>query len=79
LIATKVTGDRNVPQGEITFQVNLNPLQRSTNAVLQPIILSEKASSKWNTQKLSRYSGLGRVAEEGFRNHQWMVSVHINK
>lgn len=29
LVATKLTGDRNVPRGEITFQVDLNPLRPS--------------------------------------------------
>ena len=28
LIAYKVTGDKNVPRGEITFQVDLNPLRK---------------------------------------------------
>ncbi|GKY92551.1 hypothetical protein MPSEU_000225400 [Mayamaea pseudoterrestris] len=72
LFATKVTGDRNVPRGEITFQIDLSPLRSATDAVLQPIVLSEKAASKWKTQKLPRYGGLGQVAENGFRNHQWM-------
>ena len=28
MIAYKVTGDKNVPRGEITFQVDLNPLHQ---------------------------------------------------
>jgi hypothetical protein len=74
MIATKVTGDRNVPRGQVTFKVNLSPLQ-STTPSLQPIVLSEKAAAKWGTQKLPRYTGLGRVAEDGFSNHQWMVRL----
>jgi len=80
LIAYKVTGDRNVPKGEVTFKVNLHPLRYQTksgssmqqSSQLQPIMLTDKAAKKWGTRKLPRYAGLGQVAEEGFRNHQWM-------
>lgn len=85
LVAYKVTGDKNVPRGEITFQVDLNPLHRkvdgdvkadssSTPKVeqLQPISLTEKAAKKWGTTQLPRYKGLGQVAETGFTNNQWM-------
>lgn len=81
LIASKVTGDRNVPKGEITFKVDLHPLRYRTkkgssaqqsSQQLQPIVLTDKAAKKWGTRKLPRYAGLGQVAEEGFRNHQWM-------
>jgi hypothetical protein len=83
LIAYKVTGDKNVPRGEITFQVDLNPLDRkvvgdfsgdpsSTTEPLQPISLTEKAAKKWGTTQLPRHKGLGQVAEAGFKKNQWM-------
>jgi hypothetical protein len=84
LIATKLTGDKNVPRGEITFQVDLHPLRHSNskksssgisesnNRALSPIALTEQAARKWGTRKLPRYSGVGQVAEEGFTNKQWM-------
>ena len=82
LVAYKVTGDKNVPRGEITFQVDLNPLptkvigasssQNTIEPPLQPISLTEKAAKKWGTTQLPRYKGLGQVAEPGFTNNQWM-------
>jgi Cyclin D1 binding domain len=81
LIAEKVTGDNNVPKGEITFQVDLNPLRNSNrnyadgsrnDNLLQPIQLTDKAAKKWGTKKLPRYGGLGQVAEAGFQNNQWL-------
>jgi len=83
LIAEKVTGDNNVPKGAITFQVDLHPLRRTRGVssvgaigyekdILEPIVLTEKAAAKWGTRKLPRYSGLGQVAEENYKNHQWM-------
>jgi hypothetical protein len=88
LVAEKVTGDKNVPRGEVTFQIDLNPLKASNpspfqeyesgatlqedNQALQPIKLTEKAARKWGTSQLPRYAGLGQVAEEGFCNNQWM-------
>ena len=78
LIAYKVTGDKNVPRGEITFQADFNPLPPSRvgrgakQEPLNPIILTENAARKWGTDQLPRYHGLGRVAEESFENAQWM-------
>lgn len=78
LIAEKVTGDANVPRGEVSFQVDLNPLQHKVHGyslpqgALQPIQLTEKAAQKWGTKQLPRYAGNGQVAEENFTNHQWM-------
>ena len=82
MIAYKVTGDKNVPRGEITFQVDLNPLktrrvdpnsdQPTTIEHLEPISLTEKAAKKWGTSQLPRHKGLGQVAEPGFTKNQWM-------
>ena len=81
LIAYKVTGDKNVPRGEITFQCDLNPASPkvvggpssdSGTDTLQPISLTEKAAKKWGTTQLPRHKGLGQVAEPGFTNNQWM-------
>lgn len=87
LIAYKVTGDKNVPRGEITFQANLSPLKKkqvrrvggakspsnlSLGQDLEPIQLSGTAAKKWGTKQLPRYAGSGQVAEEGFVNNQWL-------
>lgn len=77
LIAYKVTGDNNVPRGEITFQADLSPVQprftgKESDSKLQPIVLTDKASKKWGTKQLPRHKGLGQVAEDGFINHQWL-------
>lgn len=83
LIAYKVTGDKNVPRGEITFQVDLNALpkrvfgsgsssQSAAEPPLPPIGLTDRAAKKWGTTELPRYKGLGQVAEPGFTNNQWM-------
>jgi len=84
LIAFKVTGDKNVPRGEITFQADLTPpavrnfrggRRKSDEAQekpLEPIMLTEKAASKWGTRQLPRYRGLGQVAETDFQNKKWM-------
>lgn len=74
LVATKVTGDKNVPRGKVTFQADLNPLHRTKreHEKLQPIMLTDKASRKWGTRQLPRYAGKGQVAEENFENNQWL-------
>jgi hypothetical protein len=76
LIARKVTGDINVPTGEITFQVDLGPRRRrnrhTNHQEIPNIILSEEAAKRWGNKELQRFHGLGQVAEEGFQNSQWL-------
>jgi len=77
MIARKVTGDKNVPSGEISFQIDMSPPACSpslkpTKKSLANIVLSKEAAKRWGTSQISRYQGLGQVAEEGFVNHQWM-------
>lgn len=71
LIATKVTGDKNVPKGEITFTANLHP-EANGREELDPIELSDIASKQWGHRHLPRFPGEGQVAAEGFVNQQWM-------
>ena len=76
-----------MPRGEITFQADLAPpavrrlktsrgrfskLSNEELKALEPIVLTDKAASKWGTRQLPRYRGLGQVAENGFENHRWM-------
>jgi hypothetical protein len=45
LIAYKVTGDKNVPRGEITFQADLNPLHQNNGIGNVPYSTSSTNSS----------------------------------
>jgi len=71
LVATKVTGDKNVPKGEITFTADLHPNAKGRDK-LTPIELSDVASKQWGHKHLPRFPGQGQVASEGFTNNQWM-------
>ena len=77
LIATKVTGDANVPKGEVTFTVDLTPQIPSSSSSpeqqnLPPIELDPQAQKQWGKKYLPRFIGKGRVASENFTNAQWM-------
>ena len=79
LLANKVTGDKNVPRGELSFTVDLSPPQtiatanpNSHNKQLEPIELNARASRQWGKKYLPRHPGKGQVASEGYRNAQWM-------
>jgi len=74
LIAYKVTGDKNVPKGEITFKADLSP---NSNVDLEPIELTSTASEQWGMKHLVRFPGKGQVAAEGFVNAQWMEGQMI--
>ena len=69
LVASKITGDKNVPKGEITFTADLQPKAKGS---LDPIELSTAAAKQWGHQHLPRFPGQGQVAAEGFVNQQWM-------
>ena len=71
LIATKVTGDKNVPKGEVTFTANLS-LDAPGRKDLEAIKLSDEASKQWGYKYLPRFPGDGQVAAEGFINNQMM-------
>ena len=77
LIATKVTGDTNVPKGEVTFTVDLSPNTYAARGglasiTLEPIELNARAARQWGKKFLPRYPGKGQVAAEGFTNAKWL-------
>ncbi len=71
LVAIKVTGDKNVPKGEISFTADLSPDAKGRDE-LEAIELSDVASKQWGHKHLPRFPGQGQVAAEGFINNQWM-------
>lgn len=68
LIASKVTGDVNVPRGQVSFTADLSP--RNSSA-LEPLTLSVDQSST-KAAKLARYPGQGQVAKPGFVDHKYI-------
>jgi len=82
LIATKVTGDQNVPKGATTFTVDLAP-QFSSQADgafapdLAPIELRAPAREHWGRRYLPRHAGRGQVASPGFENARWLEGQMI--
>lgn len=70
LHASKVTGDKNVPKGELSFSVDLSPKQNGD--LLEPVELGDVASHQWGAKYLTRFAGKGQVAGEGFVNSQFI-------
>lgn len=72
LVAHKVTGEKTVPKGEVSFTVNLSPKAQQHRALLEPIELGKEAAQQWGTKYLQRFPGKGQVAAEGFTNSQFV-------
>jgi len=72
LTATKVTGDRHVPRGEISFTANLQPRTYNDPDVLPPVELLNSAASQWGAKLLPRFVGKGHVADEGYKEVAWV-------
>ena len=64
LIATKVTGDANVPRGEVTFKADLSPREEKE---LPPLKVSG-----FDSGDFTRFKGEGQVSRKGFKDHRYV-------
>lgn len=71
ILAFKVTGDQNVPKGELSFSVDLSPMSEN-KPFLEPVELGDAAARQWGAKYLSRFSGKGQVAGVGYTNAQFI-------
>ncbi|KAG7357066.1 protein of unknown function DUF3506 containing protein [Nitzschia inconspicua] len=65
MIATKCTGDNNVPRGEVTFTANLEPRNSSDLPPIQ--LISEHRKGEFR-----RFPGKGQVSRRGFKDHRYV-------
>ena len=71
LIATKVTGDVNVPRGERSFTVNVQP---SNSSALPPVKL---ISEQNGNGEFRRFPGKGQVSRKGFKDNRFVEGQMI--
>uniref|UniRef100_A0A7S4ASI2 Uncharacterized protein n=2 Tax=Pseudo-nitzschia australis TaxID=44445 RepID=A0A7S4ASI2_9STRA len=70
MIATKVTGDINVPRGKRSFTVNVKP---SNSSALPPVkLVSEQQSGEFD-----RFPGRGQVSRKGFKDNRYVEAQMI--
>lgn len=67
MVATKVTGDVNVPRGQVSFVADLAPRNNS----LSPLKLTLDQSSQ-TARQLPRFPGQGHVAKRGFKSPKYI-------
>eukprot|EP00549_Striatella_unipunctata_P023116 CAMPEP_0118681350 /NCGR_PEP_ID=MMETSP0800-20121206/4887_1 /TAXON_ID=210618 ORGANISM="Striatella unipunctata, Strain CCMP2910" /NCGR_SAMPLE_ID=MMETSP0800 /ASSEMBLY_ACC=CAM_ASM_000638 /LENGTH=340 /DNA_ID=CAMNT_0006577631 /DNA_START=177 /DNA_END=1199 /DNA_ORIENTATION=- len=72
LIATKVTGDKNVPKGEMTFKVDLGLNLGNLDKEHKLVEMASSVSKQWGMKYLQIFEGKGQVAAEGFKHNQWI-------
>uniref|UniRef100_A0A7S3A146 F-box domain-containing protein n=1 Tax=Rhodosorus marinus TaxID=101924 RepID=A0A7S3A146_9RHOD len=72
----KITGDPNVPSGEVTFRVSAVPerdeiFPSSTMEILQNML------DNINTQVVSVHRGVARIAETGYHSAEWTLGLML--
>ena len=78
LIAYKVTGDKNIPRGEVSFTAYVSPEvdegvpDGPGGSRLDPIVLSEASAKEWGTHRLPRFPGRGHASEPGYVDSRFL-------
>ena len=74
LIASKVTGDANVPRGEVTFKADLSPSRVDDDGTTSETALPPLKITGANSEKddFIRYKGRGQVSRKDFKDHRYV-------
>jgi len=74
LTARKVTESANsdVPEGEVSFTVDLSAGAAARRPDLEPIELGEEASRHWGFKFLQRFGGMGQIAADNHGQAQFV-------